>query len=78
MNFDNKSIKKSGFYNKNKKVLNIDDIDVNKILVSKKKHMVNIIHLNILLSIMIIMLLDHYIYLFHKRLDVLINSKKIK
>ena len=66
MNFDNKNIKKSGFYNKNKKVLNIDDIDVNKILVSKKKHMVNIIHLNILLSIMIIMLLDHYIYLFHK------------
>ena len=78
MNIDNKNIKKSGFYNKNKKVLNIDDIDVNKILVSKKKHMVNIIHLNILLSIMIIMLLDHYIYLFHKRLDVLINSKKIK
>ena len=78
MNFDNKNIKKSGLYNKNKKVLNIDDIDVNKILVSKKKHMVNIIHLNILLSIMIIMLLDHYIYLFHKRLDVLINSKKIK
>ena len=78
MNFDNKNIKKTGFYNKNKKVLNIDDIDVNKILVSKKKHMVNIIHLNILLSIMIIMLLDHYIYLFHKRLDVLINSKKIK
>ena len=78
MNFDNKNIKKSGFYNKNKKVLNIDDIDVNKILVSKKKHMVNIIHLNILLSIMIIMLLDHYIYLFRKRLDVLINSKKIK
>ena len=78
MNFDNKNIKKSGFYNKNKKVLNIDDIDVNKILVSKKKHMVNIIHLNILLSIVIIMLLDHYIYLFHKRLDVLINSKKIK
>ena len=78
MNFDNKNIKKSGFYNKNRKVLNIDDIDVNKILVSKKKHMVNIIHLNILLSIMIIMLLDHYIYLFHKRLDVLINSKKIK
>ena len=78
MNFDNKNIKKSGLYNKNKKVLNIDDIDVNKILVSKKKHMVNIIHLNILLSIIIIMLLDHYIYLFHKRLDVLINSKKIK
>ena len=32
--FDNKKIKKSEFY-RNKKVNNIDDIDVNKILVSK-------------------------------------------
>ena len=37
INFDNKNIKKSDFYNKNKKVFNIDDIDVNKILVSKKE-----------------------------------------
>ena len=29
--------KKSDFYNKNKKIFNIDDIDVNKILVSKKE-----------------------------------------
>ena len=36
INFDNKNIKKSDFYNKNKKIFNIDDIDVNKILVSKK------------------------------------------
>ena len=36
-NFDNKKIKKSDFYNKNKKIFNIDDIDVNKILVSKKE-----------------------------------------
>ena len=35
INFDNKNIKKSNFYNKNKKIFNIDDIDVNKILVSK-------------------------------------------
>ena len=35
-NVDNKNIKKSDFYNnKNKKIFNIDDIDVNKILVSK-------------------------------------------
>ena len=34
--FDEKKIKKSEFY-KNKKVNNIDDIDVNKILVSKKE-----------------------------------------
>ena len=44
----------------------------------KKNNMVNIIHLNTLLDIMIMMLLDHYIYLFHKRLDILINLKKIK
>ena len=29
--------KKSDFYNKNKKVFNIDDTDVNKIFVSKKE-----------------------------------------
>ena len=61
INFDNKNIKKSNFYNKNKKIFNIDDIDVNKILVSKKNNMANIIHLNTLLGIMIMMLLDHYI-----------------
>ena len=36
-NFDNKKIKKSNFYNKNIKIFNIDDIDVNNILVSKKE-----------------------------------------
>ena len=51
--FNNKNIKKSDFYNRNKKIFNIDDIDVNKILISKKEQ-------------------------FHKRLDILINSKKIK
>ena len=40
--------------------------------------MANIIHLNILLSIMIMVLLDHYIYLIHKRLAILINLIKIK
>ena len=35
--FDNKNINKSDFYNKNKTIFNIDDIDVNKILVSKKE-----------------------------------------
>ena len=34
INFDDKKI---DFYNKNKKTFNIDDIDVNKILVSKKE-----------------------------------------
>ena len=37
VNFDNKNIKKSDFYNKNKKISNINDIDVNKMLVSKKE-----------------------------------------
>ena len=38
INFDDKKIKKSDFYKKkNKKIFNIDDIDVNKILVSKKE-----------------------------------------
>ena len=35
INFDDKKFKKSEFY-KNKKVNSMDDIDVNKILVSKK------------------------------------------
>ena len=37
INFDNKNTKKSDFYNKNKKIFNIHDIDVNKILISKKE-----------------------------------------
>ena len=36
INFDDKKFKKSEFY-KNKKAFQIDDIDVNKILVSKKE-----------------------------------------
>ena len=34
---DKKNKKKSEFYNKNKKIFNIDDVDVNEILVSKKE-----------------------------------------
>ena len=44
----------------------------------KKKHTPNITHLNTLLGIMITALLDHYIYLFHKRLAILINLIKVK
>ena len=36
INFINEKIKKSDFY-KNKKIFNIDNIDVHKILVSKKE-----------------------------------------
>ena len=37
INFKDKKIKKSDFYNKNKKIFNIDDADVDKILVTKKE-----------------------------------------
>ena len=40
--------------------------------------MANIIHLNALLGIMITVLLDHYIDLFHKQQTILINLIKIK
>ena len=65
INFDDKKINKSNFY-KNKKLFILNDIDVNKILVSKKIHMVQKIHLNISLDIMMVMLLDHYVYYFLK------------
>ena len=42
-------------------ILTIINIDVNKILFSKKNNMANIIHLNTLLGIIIMMLLDHYV-----------------
>ena len=35
--FDNNKIKTSDFYNKNKKIFNRDDTNVNKILVSKRE-----------------------------------------
>ena len=78
IDFDNKNIKKSNFYNKNKKIFNIDDTDVNQILVSKKNNTENIIHLNTILSIMITILLDYYTYFFYKLLVTLINLIKIK
>ena len=60
INFDDRKIKKSDF-DKNKKVFQIDEVDVDKILVSKKNHTVQRMHLNALLDIMIMMLLDHYV-----------------
>ena len=62
INFNDKKIKKSDFYNKNKKVFDIDDIDVNKILVPKKEQYgKNNSFKNTLLDIMIMILLDHYL-----------------
>ena len=60
INFDDKKINKSNFC-KNKKLFKIDDIDANKILVSKKNYMAQKSQLNTLLGMMIKMLLDHYI-----------------
>ena len=67
INFDNKKIKKSDFYNNtNKKIFNINNIDVDKILVSKKEKYGKYNSLNTLLGIIIMTLLDHYIQSFHK------------
>ena len=60
INFNDKKIRKSDFC-KNKKLNRIDDIDVNKILVSKKESYGNKNSLNTLLDIMIMMLVDHYV-----------------
>ena len=61
INFEDKKINRSTFY-KNKKLFKMHDIDVNKILVSKKNHMVQMvqkIHFNTSLDIMMRRLLDH-------------------
>ena len=60
INFNDKKIKKSIFY-KNKAINNIEDIDVNNIIVSKKEPYGIKTHLNTLLDIMIMMLLDRYV-----------------
>ena len=52
INFNDKKFRKSNFY-KNKKINNIEDIDVDNILVSKKEPY------GTLLDIMIMILLDH-------------------
>ena len=59
VNFGDKQISKISFY-KNKNLFKIDDIDFNKILVSKKEPYGKKIHRNTLLDI-IMMSLDHYV-----------------
>ena len=62
INFDDKKKIKKVTFTKKEEIFNIDDIDVNKILVSKKEnHMTKIILLYTLLDIMIMTLLDHYV-----------------
>ena len=60
IDFDDKKYQKSEYY-KNKKLTRIDDVDVNKVLVSKKNHMAQGMHLSTLLDIMMMMILDYYV-----------------
>ena len=55
ISFDGQKIRKSTFC-KNKTIINIEDIDANNILVSKKKDVVQKIHLNTLLDTTILIL----------------------
>ena len=59
INFGDKKVKKSNFY-KNKKVIKIDDIDVNKILVSKEENYGSKNSFKYLLDTVMMMLSDHY------------------
>ena len=77
INFDNENIKKSDFYNKNKKIFNIDDIDVNKILVSKKEQYGKYNSFKYFIGYNDNDVIRPW-YLFYKQLDILINLKKIK
>ena len=78
INFDNRNIDKKDFYKKNKKYLLKPISILIKYYSLKKNNMVNTIHLNTFLCIMIIMLLDHCVYLFRKQLDIMIYMKKNK
>ena len=61
INFDDQKINKSNFY-KNKKLFNKYDLDVNKILVSKKELCSKKINLHTSLHILMMMMsLDHYL-----------------
>ena len=78
INFDNKSIKKSDFYNKNKQIFNIDDIDVNKILISKKETYGEYNSFKYFIGYNDNDVIRPFYYFFHKRLAILINLIKIK
>ena len=54
--FDNKNIKKNIFY-RSRKPFNLNDIDVNRIVISKELHMEQRILLNTLLDILMTMMM---------------------
>ena len=76
--FNDKKNLKSNFYNKSKKIFNIDDIEVNKILVPKKEQYGKYNSSKYFTGYNITVLLDHYNDLFHKQQAILINLIKIK
>ena len=59
--FNDKKINNGNFYKNKKKLVQLVNVDVNKILVSKKSHKVKKVHLNILMDMMIMMTLCHYL-----------------
>lgn len=65
-----KKINKSNFYRK--KLFKMDDVDVKKLLISKKQnHMIQKkTYLNILLDIITMMILDRYVSSFLKQLGM--------
>ena len=60
ISFDDKKNNKSNFY-KNKELFNIHDLDVNRILISKKEAYGKKNHLNTTLDMMIMTSLNHYV-----------------
>ena len=60
INFDDKKIKRNSFYN-HKKINNIEDIDINNILVSKKEPFGTKNSHKYLLDIMKMIILYHYV-----------------
>ena len=60
INFNNKKINKSNFY-RTKRLFKIDDIDVDKILISKKELYGKKLCLNTLLLMKIMIKLVHYV-----------------
>ena len=61
ISFIDKKMKKVNSTTKAKRIFNMNNIDVNKILDSKKNNMAHKIYLNTLLFIMIMMLSDNYV-----------------
>ena len=57
--FDDKKTKRVIFI-KNKNLFNMHDVDVDKVFISKKNHMVKKAHLNTFLDTMMMISLDHY------------------